>query len=264
MSDRPRHERFALRIARLLHADGEIVAGTLGSIALAIWGAVSPGNFTWIWLVLGILLVIVSLVVRWKRKPSYDDLVEQKDNAEAMVALRSTALEEALGSMLRRIATHCEITGVDQRLSVYCHYDKVFSLLARVAKRSDYEARGRATYPADQGVIGQAWRDGSAGLQLADKAQWVVQTMKFGFSREEAEALVMKSKSIYAVRLEHNFKNVGVLVMESDLSGGITGHSMEQIQSSLLVEALAETLYAAGPYFPNAVTTDEVISPVAE
>lgn len=109
-----------------------------------------------------------------------------------------------------------------ERISVYRHWGKVFQMIGRFSENSDYAEPGRAVYPADQGVIGKAWSNGTAVADLPDYSTepdryYEVLEDDWGIDRDTAKNLTMKSSSLAACVLydPKGVNQVAVVVVES-------------------------------------------------
>lgn len=171
--------------------------------------------------------------------------------AEDKASESSQALVEVVQPIAHSLAEYLELTKVNQRISIYCHYEGEFRILSREAKRADYRKFRRIQYPDGQGIIGRIWRDGDKTFQIGKDQDWLTWTKSFGFEEADALALPMKSVSFCGVRLEHNKERVGVVLIESTAKRGANGTHLEKLQSSMIVKSLAGLLYVAAPYFPE-------------
>lgn len=114
--------------------------------------------------------------------------------------------------------------GATERISVYRRSGKVFQMIGRYSKNPDYAELGRSVYPADQGVIGEAW-SADEGTAVADLPDWRVEPEryyeelrdKWAIDRDTAERLTMKSASFAACALDDpkGIERVAIVVVES-------------------------------------------------
>lgn len=107
------------------------------------------------------------------------------------------------------------------RISVYRHEDESFTMLGRFSHDPIMQKTGRGYYPANQGCIGQAFRDGeSFALEIPDSATneyYEMMQSEWGIDPAVAGAFQMKARSIAAFALadRETRKRSLVLVFES-------------------------------------------------
>lgn len=137
------------------------------------------------------------------------------------------------------------------RISLYC-FDEggsgVFIRLGRFSYVRDYMVSGRKQYPASQGCISNAWRDGVAFhiLPPQSKREHARAHQNMGLTRAEADSLTMPSRLYFGYRIsDHNSTARAVIIVEStsparfreaELAGIFAG---EAKFLSFLVERLA-------------------------
>lgn len=137
------------------------------------------------------------------------------------------------------------------RISLYC-FDEggsgVFIRLGRFSYVRDYMVSGRKQYPASQGCISNAWRDGVAFhiLPSPGKRERARAHQNMGLTRAEADSLTMPSQLYFGYRVsDHNSTARAVIIVEStsparfkeeELAGIFAG---EAKFLSFLVERLA-------------------------
>ncbi|MFJ4163963.1 hypothetical protein ACIPY5_00235 [Microbacterium sp. NPDC089698] len=246
---RPWLERAGARLASTFRGHGGFVLVTLGALASAF--AAIPGV---LWpLIVGAVLVIVGIVVQVRLSPSYAEMIDERRKDRAKARESALALQGALWSILRRIATHCDLKQTHQRISIYCHVDGKFVMLARFSENAHLQEPGRGIYPGRRGVIGEAWERGKSIRRdwPADRDEWnAFQVREYGFRPEEAAALAMQACSMVALRLTHDAVSVGVLVMESEQRRGVGDRHRKAAADSLLLASLCEIMLSAQPHFP--------------
>lgn len=237
-------------MARLLRGHGGFVWITLGAVA---FGLAAIDGMAWM-VIVGGVLTVVGIVVHLLLKPSYAVLLRREQDANEQAALAAQALQGSLQSMLRRIAVHCGINETHQRISIYCHVGEEFVMLARYSTSPRLQASGRGVYPADKGVIGEAWDRGESTRWdwPEDREEWNrLQCTLYGLPRGTVEALSMHACSMVALRLTHDANHVGVIVMESTQKRGVKKAQLTSARQSLLLESVNEIMYAAQPQFPE-------------
>lgn len=245
-----RTERVFGRASRFLRGHGGFVWITMGAIA---FGVAAIGAYSWM-VIPGVLLTVVGVVVHLMLKPSYAELLDQKTSAMSQAAASATALQGALRSILTRLAIHCKINETHQRISIYCHVGENFVMLARHSASPRLESTGRGVYPADRGVIGDAWDKGESSRRdwPENREDWdKLQCALYDIPPEDVARLSMHSCSMVALRLTHDGKHVGVIVMESTEKRGVKSQQLKAAKESLLLASVCEIMYSAQPQFPE-------------
>lgn len=224
--------------------------GGAASLAFIIWGVLGGSAWTsgvwlfWTGLVLAVLAFVAEFLVQ---NPSYMKLSQLREDAERKAATKSHALESALRIMLIRLAKHCTLEGHSDRFSVYYFHDGQFFMVARYAKNPTYEARGRGSYPAGQGAIGEAW-DAEQGQALVNmpsgKDAWARAAKKQGLTDDAIAGISMRSLGLAGYRLETGNTSVGVLIAESTTAHRVQLVHLDQIAASHIVAAIAELVAA--------------------
>lgn len=116
----------------------------------------------------------------------------------------------------------------DERVSLYKLDLEEYLCIGRFSDNALYQSKPTRLYPAKQGFIASAWQVGT--VENADspdpKTDWpayVQYHAKYGFSAEQLEALRMRSRSFFGVRLrdDQNNQTIAVLMFESTEPGGL-------------------------------------------
>jgi len=114
----------------------------------------------------------------------------------------------------------------NERITLYYYdeNDRVFIPIARHSENPAYLTPGRSAYPIDQGVIGEAWKQGhSFKNQYTDPTKkidlYYQQLAKERIKKEVAEKFVMKARLIFGYRLKDGDKNkpTAIIVVESTI-----------------------------------------------
>lgn len=247
LRSRSRGERFGAWAEDALQRYGSeaLSAGSLVCTGLAAVPRIAGGPF--LWLFLGVAFAVTAAVVRVKGGESVESMRTSRDEAKLLAEHSAQALRDAVRPLAFNLNEYLGLVASHQRLSVYCHFDGEFRLLARVAKNPLLQTPGRKVYPESQGVIGSVWRDGNAFERIGRQEEWNDWAKRFDFSQEEANGLRMKSKVIAAVRLDHQRESVGIVLVESENPRGITAAQFEDLERSYITRSLAEILSIAGP-----------------
>jgi hypothetical protein len=240
---------FSRYVKAYWHAFGLVASATVISLASLPFAA----TFYLYMAVPGAILGIVSVSGQVLQKPSYVALIKQRDQSDGHARHRSMLLEKSLGVFLHRLAREIEATQSSVRLSVYCHKDASFVMLARVSANPKFEVKGRALYPDDQGVIASAWQNGRAYLSsLPQKKEERVEVLvEAGFPEDVANSLTMPSRSLVGVRLSENDEHVGVLIVESTAARGVGSSTLDRLESSKILAGVATMMYSSKDHFPT-------------
>ena len=237
---------------RLIRAYWHQAALLASAVALGLAGLPFAEKHYWYYAVAGMVLAGAGLVGQIAQRPSYARLVEERDRHKSHATRRSELLEEALETFMTRLSTEINTNRAHIRVSLYCHRDAHFVLLARISERLRWRAKGRPAYPDSQGVIGIAWDTGKATqFNLPEKANdRVEELVRKGFSRDEAKNLKMPSRSLVAMRLTEGQEHVGVLVIESINPLGVGTSTLDALTGSRMVPSLCTLMYSAKDHFP--------------
>lgn len=248
--ERTRTERIASKWFGHLRGHGGFIWVTFGAIVFGF--SAMEG---WWWLVfVGAALTLVGVVVHVRLDPAYTVLLERAQGAQDQARESATALQGALRSILSRIAQHCELGSSHQRISIYCHVDDEFVMLARDSANPRWKVSGRTSYPGDKGVIGEAWELGTSTRRdwPVDRDEWnELQEKLYGIPRHDVEGISMQACSMVALRLTHDGNHVGVIVMESTEQRGVKSKHLTTARNSLLLASVCEILFSARPQFPE-------------
>lgn len=162
---------------------------------------------------------------------------------------RATNLVDVVNVLLRDLANDLGIYKGDTRLSVYKHSDDKFYLVGRVSPNEVYAAVGRTSYPDTQGFIGQVWRaadDKTIVHFPADPLAWVdTQVESYGFTREAAQALKMRTVAMTAAKLRRDLHGeaFGVLCIECDRKRAtVKASTINEVQESGYFKTLTSIL----------------------
>lgn len=148
----------------------------VGTIIIAVVGVIymSAKNNWVLALIIGCVGVaaIAGEVVLILRQPKIRTLQKEKEDLENKVEKLELTLEQRaerlegdyyniIQNQLIAVARNVRLNN-DDRVSLYSHDKASFWMLGRYSINPNLKERGRSHYPEDQGVIGQAWRDGNA------------------------------------------------------------------------------------------------------
>ncbi|MHB8501294.1 MAG: hypothetical protein ACYDHE_10175 [Candidatus Acidiferrales bacterium] len=186
---------------------------------------------------------------------SYRRLLRWEHAAAGAAAWNSRAEQ----SELALVETICdELRGIIDTLSLFstgraslfiCKQDH-FVLAGRYSLMAQFSRSvGREKYPLGSGILGQAWNDGEAAAsELPDPGPinrpphqaWLHTQARYGIDEAVAKSFAMRSRSYAAIRLEHDRRRLGVIVIEStnpaantaaSKNGGAPGGSLEALNA---------------------------------
>jgi hypothetical protein len=112
----------------------------------------------------------------------------------------------------------------NERMSLFRCEGNCFTLVARFSAGPNFDrSPGRDSYPLGDGVLGRAWRDGSAhesafppaGEAVQPNRTWLQSQERLGIPEPTAAAFNMRSRYYAAFRIEGRDGPLGVLVIES-------------------------------------------------
>lgn len=256
-------ERRLLTLWRLVRGYGSQVATALSAILLALASIKrfegAQDAFTWVGGTLGVLGILGMVLMR----PTYARLLDERNVALASARTRSQLLQRSLTTMLKRLARELDMTQTHHRLSVYCHRDEHFVMLARYSTHARWNMPGRVIYRESNDVISDAWNRGeSVVVSLPqEKAKRVEKQCDVqGMTREDALGLTMPSRSLVGYRLTEADTHVGVLVLESTQPRGVNSRTLDALQGAAFASAVASLMSISRDHFPAMV---EYVKPTA-
>ncbi len=226
-------------LLRILKGFGDYwpqLAVTLGTIGFAVVGVLlSPADGGLAWLVYsvpGILfliasaLTLVSGVVIWRRAPRLRSLKSKVAELEAVLERAERDYYDQFAVELSVILKDILGYGDTERISVYRHRGGAFQMIGRYSDNPVYRSRGRSIYPDDEGIIGCAWREGSAAANLPDpdsqpERYYEVLENEWNIDWSTAQEFTMESRSYVAKALYEpkGVDRVAIVVVESTEAG---------------------------------------------
>lgn len=144
---------------------------------------------------------------------------------ERLVASSTERKESDLIIIKNELMLLSEILGFgsEERISLYTHQSQKFVMISRYSKNPEYDKKGRGIQDENQGVIGRAWREGSAFVcdlpasNGSDDFEYLrITEMNWSIDRSVARKFSMKSRTLGAYSIE-NTQGIRafVLVFES-------------------------------------------------
>ncbi|RWC18587.1 MAG: hypothetical protein EOS51_16595 [Mesorhizobium sp.] len=156
---------------------------------------------------------------------------------QSLIASFGTDYFDIWTKRLQVLAEELKFDGQD-RISVYRYADEAFTMVGRFSVRPELNKPGRSVYPANQGVIGAAWRSGEGKCVVTDlpdpeaalqayldrcEAEWQL-------PNEVVQAMTMKPRSVAAFALMNSQKTArnAIIVFESTAAGRFSAAMLER------------------------------------
>jgi hypothetical protein len=176
---------------------------------------------------LGAGLILVGTYASVRRTQTVAPLKAELERFQTMLERMTGLHYELCSTTLARISRETFGYGDTERITVYRHRGgNAFQVMGRHSEDPVFKERGRPVYPADQGVLGHAWRHRRASAELPDPQQereryYRVLEDDWGIDRKVAEDFTMKSRSLVACALfePKGIDPVAVVVVESTKVG---------------------------------------------
>lgn len=177
----------------------------------------------------GFALVLVGAIAGVRRTRTVRPLLKKLEQYEALSEQFVGTHYELCSTTLARISRDTLRYGNTERISVYRHRGgNAFQVMGRHSEDMKFKLKGRPIYPADQGILGKAWRQRVATAELPDphtqpEQYYRVLRDEWGISEQVAKNFTMKSRSLVAcARLDaKGIDPVVVVVVESTRAGRI-------------------------------------------
>lgn len=244
-----------------------ILLGGISASLSGIWSVLAKENWflsgTGVTFVISIIMNCVGSIKVWQDTPANRILQGEVARLEDRLArvqqdyFRTFELQlETLYNELRFADT--------ERISLYIHKDKNFTMIARYSINPRLYERGRVLYPDNEGCIGHAWSNGKAFENnspdlLRNEAQYIEHMRnKWNMSEATIHSLTMKSRNLaaYAINnLQKPAKRVAVIVFESLERNKITENSLNNVFTGNNIRhicQLLETMKSLEPSPKNA------------
>lgn len=228
-----------------------------------------PGHWGWpqYLLILGAAGIVTATLRQQTIRPTYSELKQELDAAQAANVTRAWAMEGVLRAVLTRLSKEFHLENSTSRVSLYCHAGTEFALLTRVSANTKWKKRGRSTYPENEGTIATAWEEGAGVLKDLpdDRTDWNAKMVQHGIPAAVAQSLNMQSRSIVAIRMDSVVAGeqvpIGIVVMESTLKRGVKGELIDAVPASDTWTLLVNALGNAHVDFADVATTLARLSP---
>lgn len=196
---------------------------------------------------LAVAMYVVAIIMFFVRRETFGSLTEKVRDLERTNEKTSRDLVAVLRELIRQLVVQEDLDTVQNRISLYRHYNGKFYLLARYSRNPNYQATGRRQYPDNEGIIGHCWTRGSGQVRdlPSDESSWIENaTEKYGIPADVARDFKMKPRSLMGVRLdcgETGSIPTGVIVVESTEPRGMAG-KLDALVASDMVDLIKRTL----------------------
>lgn len=171
----------------------------------------------------GIAYVVYGAIAGVKRTHTVGPLLKKLEKYEAMSEQFVGTHYDLCSTTLARMSRDTLGYGDTERVSVYRHRGgNAFQIMGRHSEDPTFKQKGRPVYPANQGVLGEAWRHRIATAELPDphgdpEEYYQILQSDWSIPKQVAEKFTMKSRSLVAcARYEpKGIDPVAVVVVES-------------------------------------------------
>lgn len=124
-----------------------------------------------------------------------------------------------------------------ERVSLYMHIDSTLIMIGRYSSNPVFDAKGRGFHSQDEGIVGIAWRNGQAFVDNLpesvgdDDFEYCRECeLKYGFRRDTAHKLRMKSRTLGAYSIENSDGiNTAIIVFESANAKAFTDATIRNV-----------------------------------
>lgn len=229
-------DRFARGVATFVRtawaASGSVLL-TAGSILLASDSEAQGTQFR-----IGIAVSVLGVVLALYHAPRVGRALERERRANRRARDRAASLKEIMRGVMMALLEDLGIDPLTGRATIYRHTDGKFIPLARVSDSVQLTKLGKVNYSDKKGVIGRAWdKQKAVAVDLpADRDAWIATVVKdWGFTREEASAIGMQSRSLVGKRIDVSGTTpgpIGVLVIESLAPRGVNSRTLDRISEA--------------------------------
>ncbi|ESZ17701.1 hypothetical protein X735_09915 [Mesorhizobium sp. L2C085B000] len=190
---------------------------------------------------LALFVTVFGVVYSTSRQGSLEHgLAASKDEVvklQSLIASFGTDYFDTWTKRLQALAEELKFDGQD-RISVYRYADDAFIMVGRFSIRPELAKPGRSVYPANQGVIGAAWRSGDGKCVVTDLPDPEADSQAY-LARCEADwqlpsaivqAMTMKPRSIAAFALNNSQKTGrnAIVVFESTAADRFSAATLDR------------------------------------
>ncbi|RWC10330.1 MAG: hypothetical protein EOS52_25235 [Mesorhizobium sp.] len=241
-------ERALRSVGRYLDRNLLTVALTVSAIGLTfatnLLDIVPDSTASWYSRALAVLALLITaagVVYSTSRQGSLEHALatakDEIDKLQGLIASFGTDYFDIWTKRLQALAEELKFDGQD-RVSVYRYADEAFTMVGRFAIRPELNKPGRSVYPANQGVIGTAWRSGDGKCVVTDlpdpetdlQAYLTRCEADWQLPNDVVQEMTMKPRSVAAFALMNSQKTGrnAIVVLESTASGRFGAATLER------------------------------------
>lgn len=202
---------------------GAAFTGLIGGYALSNFKTTS--TFIWMITLFSFIMYLIGLTKSVKNSERVSVLQQENNELKARHDEIKSDYYSKLDSILSVISEYRYNFGDKERISIYKHTGECFIMLGRHSEDPVYNEKGRGSYPDNQGVLADAWRNGSSmDDKIPDFNRNKEKYTDHHYSKWNVPKLVsrkfkMKSQVIlaYAIKINtsNNIGRKAVIVIES-------------------------------------------------
>lgn len=218
--------------------------------------------FSWAGLTFGagVLLTVAGNFATFRRRPRITELERENARLRGLRSREITTYRANLRDELARVLREDLGYGDAERISLYRPHGGTFQLLGRYSENPELERSPvRLFYPTDQGVLGAAWRDGSAAEEslpdpVRDEADYYVELWsRWGIPESVSRTMTMRSRALvgYALKEPRGTDRVAVIVVESENIGILSEEAVRKAMKGVSGERLCDFLERGSDIEPD-------------
>ncbi|MFP4106711.1 MAG: hypothetical protein ACLFVU_11550 [Phycisphaerae bacterium] len=203
-------------------------------------GAAVQGVAFWVLVAAALINVIVFIFhLRRQKRMSVleDELKSAQEEANLLIENVRNVIEGYLVTLADKRLDFGKSSDKGERVTLYVHDPKgMFVPVGRFSFDPRYREINRPTYPDDRGCIAEAWTKGRFfDNEFPDPDEdidaYLEYHRNYGIGREEAEALVMRSRTFFGYRVldTRNRDPLAVVIVESTSTDRLKKSTLERV-----------------------------------
>ncbi len=212
------YDRYRTQLYTFLSGPTLAVGGNQIQLSSPYWNINSWGGLIF---VIGTTALLAAIYYSYNDSVSGHELRVRNNELESMVLSHARYYYSEWEPFAKTVFEAAGLTD-KCRVTLY-RYDQPedsFFIIARYSTNPTFRRRGRSHFPADQGCIGEAWRNGEASdLNMPSPSNRSVydahQLSKWRIPSNVVEKLTMRPQSIWAYALDSAGDRFGIVVIES-------------------------------------------------